>query len=129
MTYQIHYFITKFFTESQSIETGTVLPENILDVMRKANASELRHLLNNTRRIILGSEATDSRPYMVRNKSLNSFIPLMGKDLPLTLSLFSILHKSRSIFPEVFAVLAVRSSGHFSESTSVPSFPFSLCLK
>ncbi|XP_049880458.1 uncharacterized protein LOC126376951 [Pectinophora gossypiella] len=50
---------------AQGIETATVLPENILDVIRKANASEIRQILNNTRRIILGSQATHTRPYMV----------------------------------------------------------------
>ncbi|XP_049880456.1 uncharacterized protein LOC126376949 [Pectinophora gossypiella] len=50
---------------TQSLETRTVLPKNVLDSVKKANATEIRQILNNTRRIILGHEATNSRPYMV----------------------------------------------------------------
>ncbi|KAG6449868.1 uncharacterized protein LOC115443364 [Manduca sexta] len=47
------------------INVGTTVPTNIRDILKNANASEVKNILNNTRRIIIGSEARDSRPYMV----------------------------------------------------------------
>ncbi|XP_049880457.1 uncharacterized protein LOC126376950 [Pectinophora gossypiella] len=55
----------KLVEGSQSIETGTVLPQNLVEAIKKADPSEIRQILNNSRRIITGTEATHNRPYMV----------------------------------------------------------------
>lgn len=46
------------------VNEGATVPPNIINVLKKTNGSEVKNILNNTRRIISGNEAMQ-RPYMV----------------------------------------------------------------
>ncbi|KAJ0170840.1 hypothetical protein K1T71_013612 [Dendrolimus kikuchii] len=49
----------------QAIDTGATIPTDVRNAIINANGTEINQLLNNSRRIIIGSDALDTRPYMV----------------------------------------------------------------
>lgn len=57
--------IENYFSGSESIEVTTKIPENVKNILNKSNISDMRQLINGTRRIINGNDARNSRPYMV----------------------------------------------------------------
>ncbi|PZC77024.1 hypothetical protein B5X24_HaOG203894 [Helicoverpa armigera] len=48
-----------------SIEVATVMPKKVENILKKTNLSEVKDILNNSRRIVIGTEALNNRPYMV----------------------------------------------------------------
>ncbi|XP_075986581.1 uncharacterized protein LOC142983539 [Anticarsia gemmatalis] len=54
-----------YFTEVYSIEVATKMPNKVENILKKTNISDIRHMLNNSRRIVVGSETMENRPYMV----------------------------------------------------------------
>ncbi|XP_059050483.1 uncharacterized protein LOC131845435 [Achroia grisella] len=52
-------------TDTKAIDVATTVTPKIQDILHNTNATELQHLLNNSRRIIYGTEAGPNRPYMV----------------------------------------------------------------
>ncbi|CAG9794804.1 unnamed protein product [Diatraea saccharalis] len=48
-----------------TLHVATELPADVQEKLKKTNVTEIRDLLNNSRRIIMGTEAHASRPYMV----------------------------------------------------------------
>lgn len=53
-------------SEAEEVDVATTLPTNVKEILKNANATEVKLILNNTRRIIDGLEASANRPYMVR---------------------------------------------------------------
>lgn len=52
--------------EIHGIDVATTVPPKVQDILKKTNITNVREILRNgTRRIIVGSEATTNRPYMV----------------------------------------------------------------
>lgn len=51
------------------IDVATTIPRKVQDVLKKTNISGVRDILNNSRRIVVGTEALNNRPYMVSNRS------------------------------------------------------------
>ncbi|XP_053619804.1 uncharacterized protein LOC128680586 [Plodia interpunctella] len=48
-----------------SVPLETTIPPNLHTVLRNTNGSQVLKILNNTRRIVVGTESGDTRPYMV----------------------------------------------------------------
>lgn len=60
----IFFYNDGFILESEEIDVATTLPNNVKEILKKANATDVKSILN-TRRIMVGSEAMTNRPYMV----------------------------------------------------------------
>ncbi|KOB71907.1 Uncharacterized protein OBRU01_13348 [Operophtera brumata] len=57
----------QMITEADEVDAKTTLPTNLKEILKNANASEVKRILNNTRRIIAGTQASASRPYMYKD--------------------------------------------------------------
>ncbi|RVE48232.1 hypothetical protein evm_007089 [Chilo suppressalis] len=57
--------VTCLLTDVLGIQVTTELPSKLHDILKKTNVTELKDVLNNSRRIINGAEAHSDRPYMV----------------------------------------------------------------
>ncbi|KAL4708540.1 hypothetical protein ACJJTC_014148 [Scirpophaga incertulas] len=52
-------------SELFAIQLTSTVPHNIKNILKNSNGSQVKELLNNSRRIILGTESKSTRPYMV----------------------------------------------------------------
>ncbi|KAM3960699.1 uncharacterized protein ACR2FA_005292 [Aphomia sociella] len=50
---------------TNSVDIATTVPPNVRNILQNTNVTELKDLLNNSRRIIYGTEVGSNRPYMV----------------------------------------------------------------
>lgn len=62
----IDHSIDVFFPGTYSMQITTTVPKKVEHILHNLNGSEIKNFLNNSRRIVIGSEALESRPYMVR---------------------------------------------------------------
>ncbi|XP_050684846.1 uncharacterized protein LOC126979539 isoform X2 [Leptidea sinapis] len=54
-----------YISGASSINVGTTIPPNVQNILKNTNISDVKQLLNGSRRIINGNEARNTRPYMV----------------------------------------------------------------
>ncbi|CAB3258351.1 unnamed protein product [Arctia plantaginis] len=54
-----------YFVGIYAMQITTTVPKKVEHILHNLNGSEIKNFLNNSRRIVVGSEALESRPYMV----------------------------------------------------------------
>lgn len=54
-----------YYSLGLAIDVATTIPRKVEDALKNTNISEVSDILNNSRRIVVGTEALNNRPYMV----------------------------------------------------------------
>ncbi|XP_063834574.1 uncharacterized protein LOC135083764 [Ostrinia nubilalis] len=65
VTLNIFFYGSCFISGILAIDVATTIPPKVQDILKNTNYTDVKQLLNNSRRIIVGSEVHHNRPYMV----------------------------------------------------------------